>query len=203
MKRPLIIGERIMYSDGQTPLNSAFVARVRGLIPPEQLRHALNKVQAKHPLLKAGVMSDKKGRPHFMSNTQITEIPLRITQRQRDEDWQHESAAEWRTPFDMQRGPLCRMVWIRGVEVSELILVCHHCICDGASVANLLREVLLLTDEPDTELPPYESFNDIKELIPAPYLQNKQLVRKGRKSAILLWGGLAFLLWRKKNAAQR
>ncbi|KAA2239309.1 hypothetical protein F0L74_24195 [Chitinophaga agrisoli] len=202
MKRQLIIGERIMYCDGQTPLNSAFVARIRGAIPPEQLRHALTKVQAKHPLLKAGVAPGKNGRPHFITNAQITEIPLRITTRKSDEDWQQESAMEWRTPFDMQNGPLCRLVWVRGADISELILVCHHCICDGASVASLLREVLILTDEPDTDLPPYESFGDIKELIPAPYLQNKQLIWKGRKSAVLLWGGLAFLLWRKKTPSK-
>ncbi|GAA0548603.1 condensation domain-containing protein [Chitinophaga japonensis] len=198
MNRKLIIGERIMYGDGHTPLNSAFVAKIRGAVRQENLRQALAAIQARHPLLQAGVAPDKKGMPHFIRNAQVAAIPVRIVERQQDNDWQRESAAEWSTPFDMRNGPLCRVVWIRSAEVSELMLVCHHCICDGASVATLLREVLQLLDQPGTTLTPYTSFNAIQDLIPAPYLQNRQLVRKGKRSAILAWLTLSFVLWRKK-----
>lgn len=187
-----------MYGDGQTPLNSAFVAKIRGAVRPERLRHALAAIQARHPLLQAGVVPDKKGLPHFVRNGQVAPIPVRVVERQQEDDWQRESAAEWSAPFDMRSGPLCRVVWIRSGEVSELILVCHHCICDGASVATLLREVLLLLDQPGISLQPYTAFNAIEDLIPRPYLQNKQLVRKGKRSAILAWLTLSFVLWRKK-----
>jgi NRPS condensation-like uncharacterized protein len=199
MQRKLIIGERIMYGDGNTPLNSAFVARIRGNIQLHHLHNALSKVQAKHPLLRAGVAPGKKGLPHFVGNAGIRPIPVRIVERQQDDDWQRESMTEWSTPFDMHKGPLCRMVWIRSASISELILVCHHCICDGASVATLLQEILAVLDQPDMELTPYTSFNAIEDLIPAPYLENKKLQRKGKRSAILAWLTLSLVLWRKKQ----
>lgn len=199
MQRKLIIGERIMYGDGNTPLNSAFVARIQGDILLHNLNNALARVQAKHPLLRAGVAPGKKGLPHFVSSEQITPIPVRIVERQQEDDWHRESMAEWATPFDMRNGPLCRMVWIRSASVSELILVCHHCICDGASVATLLQEILAVLDQPDMELTPYTSFNAIEDLIPAPYLENKKLQRKGRRSAVLAWLTLSAVLWRKRQ----
>jgi len=199
MKRKLIIGERIMYGDGKTPLNSCFTARIRGTIFPENLQHALARMQAKHPLLRAGVVPDRKGHPCFMTNEHIPEIPVRKVPRHTDDDWQHESMAEWATPFDMQRGPLCRVVWIQSPEVSELILVCHHCICDGGSVATLLQELLCLLDQPDMPMETYLAFNDIHELIPPPFLENKQLRQKGRKSAVLAWLTLSVVLWGKKQ----
>jgi NRPS condensation-like uncharacterized protein len=202
MQRKLIIGERIMYGDGNTPLNSAFVARIRGNIQLHYLHQALAKVQTKHPLLRAGVAPGKKGQPHFVSSDDIAAIPVRIVERQQEDDWQRESMTEWATPFDMRNGPLCRMVWIRSASVSELILVCHHCICDGASVATLLQEVLTALDQPEMELPPYPSFNAIEDLIPGPYLENKKLQRKGKKSAILAWLTLSVVLWRKKQPAK-
>lgn len=188
-----------MYGDGNTPLNSAFVARVRGNIQLHYLHQALAKVQAKHPLLRAGVAPGKKGLPHFVSSDPIPAIPVRIVERQQEDDWQRESMTEWATPFDMRNGPLCRMVWIRDAAISELILVCHHCICDGVSVATLLQEVLTALDQPDMELPPYDTFHDIEALIPRPYLENKKLQRKGKRSAILAWLTLSAVLWRKKQ----
>ncbi len=199
MKRKLIIGERIMYGDGNTPLNSAFVAKITGFVQPHTLHNALEKVQAKHPLLNAGVLIDKKRRPHFVTNERISPIPVRIVERQQEDDWQRESMAEWATPFDMRNGPLCRIVWVRSDDVSELILVCHHCICDGASVAALLQEILAVMDQPDLPLSSYTSFNAIEDLIPAPYLENKKLQRKGKRSAVLAWLTLSFILWRKKQ----
>ena len=199
MQRKLIIGERIMYGDGNTPLNSCFTARIRGTVFPENLRHALSRIQAKHPLLGAGVVTDKKGHPWFTTNEHITGIPVRKVSRQSDNDWQRESMQEWATPFDMQNGPLCRVVWIQSPEVSELILVCHHCICDGGSVATILQELLALLDQPDQPMEPYLAFNDIHELIPAPFLENKQLKKKGRRSAVLAWLTLSAVLLGKKQ----
>lgn len=198
MKRKLIIGERIMYGNGNTPLNSAFVVKIRGAVQLHLLHNALAKVQAKHLLLRAGVLPDKKGLPHFVTNEQITPIPVRIIERRGDDDWQEESVNEWATPFDMQNGPLCRVAWIRAENISELILVCHHCICDGGSVATLLQEILAVLDQPDMELRPYASFDAIEDLIPAPYLENKKLKSKGKRSAILAWLTLSLLLWHRK-----
>ncbi len=45
-------------------------------------------------------------------------------------------------PFEPERGPLIRFVLVRSKEVSELIAFSQHSICDGISLANLLRDIL-------------------------------------------------------------
>ncbi len=185
MKRKLLCGERIMYVDAATPVNCAFAVTIRGGITEEKLRMVLLKIQAKHPLLRVGILVDRKGRPYFISSSQVAEIPVRIVDRFSDEDWKKESQAEWKNPFDSKNGPLARLVWLKSEQVSDLILVCAHCICDGTSFVALMREMLLLLDQPDKEIGMYQSFNSIKELVPESILFNKGNILKAKVLSVL------------------
>lgn len=186
MKRKLLFLERFIYGDGTVPKNITFTVKLRGGLSEQALRHALAKVQAKHPLLTVGVQEDSKGRPWFVTPTPMPEIPLRIAERTSEEDWMRESEKECAVPFDLQRGPLLRMVWIRSAVVSDLIMVCHHCICDGASIVTLFREILMLADQPNLEIGQYESFNSIEDLVPQLILSDKKNQRKGKITAAFL-----------------
>ena len=166
MKRRMLFFERFMYIDGVTPINCVITARLRGSLNPEKLRAALSKVQAKHPLLRARV-TEEEGEPWFVFDAEIPEIPLRIMERHAADDWQAITEAEWKSPFDMKAGPLLRLVWIRSDEVSELMFVAHHCVCDGGSLITLMREVLQVADQPATELTPYDSYRSFEDLVPA------------------------------------
>lgn len=167
MNRKLILGERIMYVDAAATVNCIFTAKVRGSITQEGLIHALDKLQQKHPLLRVVIREDERGEPYFVSDTRIPPIPLQIVDRQTDEDWKQVSAYEWRQTFDVRKGPLARVVWLRGREVSELLLICPHCICDGTSILTMMRELLQVLDKPATVLAPYASFDTIHTFIPA------------------------------------
>jgi NRPS condensation-like uncharacterized protein len=46
------------------------------------------------------------------------------------------------------------------------MLVGHHCICDGASLVAIFREVLQLIDQPDTQLTPYPPFQSLQDFVP-------------------------------------
>ncbi len=52
---------------------------------------------------------------------------------------------ELRRPFDLERGPLCRLVLVRlEPEMYALALIVHHIICDGWSLGILVRELTAL-----------------------------------------------------------
>lgn len=169
MRRRLIIGERIMYVDADTAVNCVFTAKIRGSFTLERLRNALHKVQRKHPLLRAGVKEDAMGVPHFVSSNAISPIPVRIAERSGDDDWKTESKKEWHKLFEGKGSPMARIVWLKDTEVSELILVCPHCICDGTTVVTLMTEILLLLDKPEEKLVAYLPFISIEELLSKSY----------------------------------
>lgn len=185
MRRRLIIGERIMYVDAETPLNCVFVAKIKGTVLLENLRIALEKIQQKHPLLRTRIREDSAGVPHFVSSNSLSAIPMRIVERLTEEDWQQESRVEWKTLFDGEALPMARLVWIKGSEVSELLLVCPHCICDGTGFVALMSEMLQLLDHPEQELVPYPPFNSIEELLSASFKSSPVKVLKTKAFAVL------------------
>src|SRR3954471_20647931 len=95
MNRQLLFLERILYGDGTTPFNIVFVVKIAGTISYGNLRNALNKVQAKHPLLRSGIRSDNSKIPYFFLNEKVPDIPIRIFERKRDDDWITASKAAW------------------------------------------------------------------------------------------------------------
>ncbi|WP_299590701.1 hypothetical protein [Mucilaginibacter sp.] len=185
MKRNLIMVERIMYVDAVTPLNCVFTAKIKGSISPGNLRSALFKVQQKHPSLRAGISDEYSDQPCFVFNNEIAEVPVRIVERLTDNDWLTVSKEEWYKLFNEVSKPLARVVWLRSVEISELMLILPHCICDGGTIVALMREILSLLDEPDQELKAYSPFVSIHELMPDKFHDNKKMERKSRIFAFL------------------
>ncbi|WP_293311432.1 condensation domain-containing protein [Pedobacter sp. UBA5917] len=184
MKRRLILGERIMHVDAKTPLNCVFTAKIAGTINEENLHSALQKIQQKHPLLQMNIDASGKT-PYFVLNENIGKIPVRVAERFTDEDWLIESKIEWYKLFDTQNEPLARVVWLKGETASELLLVLPHCICDGTTILNLLREVMTLIDNPKQELTPYPSFLTVKDLLPGDFSISKLGHFKGKIFAAL------------------
>jgi hypothetical protein len=188
MKRKMLFFERLMYVDGRTPVNCVITARLRGKIAPYNLESALEKIQGKHPLLRASVV-EEGGQPYFVFSSNPAKIPVRVVERYSDEDWRSVTAVEWKTPFNMNNGPLMRIVWIKSEGVSELMLVGHHCICDGASLIVIFREILQLVDQPDVRLTPYPPFQSLQDLVPQEVLSDPKmaLLVKGKAALFRLF----------------
>jgi NRPS condensation-like uncharacterized protein len=180
----MLFFERLMYVDGQTPVNCVITARLRGNITRGDLESALEKIQCKHPPLRASAI-EKDGQSYFELNSCPAKIPIRVVERHSDEDWRTITVAEWKTPFNMGQGPLIRVVWIRSEEVSELMLTGHHCICDGASLIAIFREILAVIDQPDIQLTPYQPFQSLQDLIPQEVLSDRKLAVMVRVKAAL------------------
>jgi hypothetical protein len=183
--RPLLLLERTMYRDGRTPFTSVFTIKLHGDLDESRLRQALARVQAKHPLLRC-VVEDSVTGPRFVQSDRPAPIPLRIAERNGDNDWQTEVRREWVTPFHGAHEPLVRLVWLRGGETSELLLVAHHCICDGQSGISLLRDCLSAYDHPEQDLASYDALGTIEDIVPAAVLLNRKFQRRLRWKQRLL-----------------
>jgi NRPS condensation-like uncharacterized protein len=192
MQREMLFFERFMYVDGTTPINCIMTVRVRGEMSAETIQKALDAVQRKHPLLRCKV-GTKHGAPQFMIDVDIPRVPIRITDRHSDKDWQAATEEEWKRTFDTMSGPLLRLVWLKGAEVSELMFVAHHCICDGGSMMMLIREVLQCMDDPTTELTPYSPYATIEDIVPSDAMQDKRILAKARLRAAIYWAFLAVM----------
>jgi NRPS condensation-like uncharacterized protein len=184
MKRRLILGERIMHVDAKTPLNCVFGTKISGKINEDNLHKALLKIQKKHPLLQMNIDATGKT-PYFVRNENIGKIPVRITDRLTDNDWLTQSKTEWYKLFDNPNEPLARLVWLKGETKSDFLLVLPHCICDGTTILNLMRELMTLIDDPEEELAPYPSFLSVRDLLPEDFAITKAGHFKGKIFAAL------------------
>lgn len=173
MKRSLTFIEGTMYAGGCVPVNVVTGVKIQGNISEENLHHALAKIQDRHPMLKANVLKDEANIPYFATQKVIRKIPVRILPRNTDEDWKKEYSNECLTAFDCKDGPLVRLVWLKSDDVSDLIFVGHHCICDGKTILNLIDETLRLLEQPDTEIGTYDTFASISDFIPDTIKNNK------------------------------
>ncbi len=191
MKRKMMLCERVMYVDRDSTFTIVQAARVRGALDERRLRDALERVQRKHPMLRCSVEDGDP--PTMVLEDRPQPIPLRIAERIDNEEWQRQSHIERETRFDTARAPLMRLTWVRGRdaqgEVGELVLACHHVICDGMSMLTLLREILALCADPALDIGTHTGFNALEDILPAQALSDRRV----RRSAA--WKALAFRLF--------
>lgn len=158
-QRILSVGERIMYVHKEQAINCLFAVQIRGSIKTEQLVTALEKIQRKHPLLRS-IIKEVDGECLFVLQEDIPAIPVTIYERQSEQDWKKVMREHWQIHIDVRNGPLAKVLWLKGQDHSELILVCPHCITDGVSITSLLRELLLALDGRTDDLEHPQAFMD-------------------------------------------
>lgn len=165
MNRRLSVIERAVWLNARiSPINFAVIVRVRGALATAQLEAALSKARQKYPMLAVRVVAGEDGWPCFTSD-EVPGLSIRVVERQVDEDWVKEVEHELATPFAWEVGPLVRFVLLRSHERSEIIIVSHHCVGDGLSVAYLARTILRCLGEPDAVVEPLPALPDFEELI--------------------------------------
>ena len=55
---------------------------------------------------------------------------------------------DYKIRFKLSTGPLARFILLQSPEISEVLIICHHVICDGTSLAILARDLLLYVGNP-------------------------------------------------------
>jgi NRPS condensation-like uncharacterized protein len=165
MYRQLGTSERTIWLyDRVRPVHFTLTANIIGKVHLERLEQALAQVQQRHPLLNVKIALARAEIPWFIAETQI--IPIRVVKRQSPQQWQQEVERELANPFDWNRAPLIRVVFIQGDDIWDLIVTCHHAIADGMSVVFLLRDILQALESPERSLPVLSPQPPYEQLVP-------------------------------------
>ncbi|MCP4753353.1 MAG: hypothetical protein GY866_20880 [Proteobacteria bacterium] len=125
----------------------AVVARIKGNVSESMLLNAVSKVQQRHTLLRVRIKVDNDHNPWFTSEG-VKEIPVKIVPRKSDDHWMDVYHEECRIPFEFEERPPIRFVLLQSSLESELIVFCHHIICDGMSLAYLGRDLMVHLGDP-------------------------------------------------------
>jgi hypothetical protein len=124
--------------------NESISLRLRGNLDVAALRQALGQLVEHHEALRC-TLSPFDGKLCIASELGV-ELPLEDLSGQSSEEQQQRLreilAAEVETAFDLEQGPLLRTRLLR-LEPSDywFILSAHHIICDGWSMAVVLRDL--------------------------------------------------------------
>jgi NRPS condensation-like uncharacterized protein len=133
------------------------VLRIKGHVSEEMLKLAVTRIQQRHALLRVRIETDADHAPWFRSEG-VQEILVEIVPRESEDDWIEIHAQASRVPFEFETHPAIRFVLVQSPDQSELIILCHHIICDGISLAYLARDLMVHLGEPAREV----------EVLPAP-----------------------------------
>ncbi|SRR6266487_1996325 len=208
MLRPLGIFERALFlSDQHAPFNVVSVLRLESPPSPRIIKHALDALQTRHPLLQANI---KEGKFERFSNPSF---PFKVIEKQEEFNWLNIVEQEMNTRLNPTEG-LFHGIYIYDPNHADLFLTFQHVIMDAASGMNLLDELLrICVENKMPPLPPLEIVPPVEEQFPASFkgwrgsakmmgyalaqmvdeIQYQGSVRGKRKRAIYL-GGRGFPL---------
>lgn len=127
------------------------VARVKGNIARDALEAAVGKVQQRHTNLRVRLEDDDRHNPWFTTEG-AGSIPVEVISRESAEQWIGVVREAGTVPFDFEKGPPIRVFLVRSDEVSDLIVMCHHIVCDGMSLAYLVRDLLEHLADPSLQV---------------------------------------------------
>ena len=127
------------------------VARIKGSVAESLLKDAVSKVQQRHPNLRVRIMEDNDHHLWFTSDG-VKGIPVRVVPRESDDHWIEVYHEACKIPFEFEERPAIRFILVQSPGISELIIFCHHIICDGMSLAYLARDLMAHLGDPTREV---------------------------------------------------
>jgi NRPS condensation-like uncharacterized protein len=127
------------------------VARIKGHVSEGTLTNAVSQVQQRHPNLRVRIRVDDNHDPWFTSQG-AKEIAVEIVDRESDDHWIEVYHEACRVPFEFEERPAIRFILVQSPNVSELVIFCHHTICDGMSLAYLARDLMVHLGDPTRQV---------------------------------------------------
>ena len=151
--------------DQHRPVHFAVTALIAGETSPRDWHRALDRLQQRHPILSVRIGGEPGSVPSFFQ-ADATPIPLRIVEDAPLSRWESEVGAELATPFDPTQAPLIRAVVIQGAADAAFILVAHHAIADGLSLAYAIRDTLEALSGRSLQPLPWQPSQDLLMNVP-------------------------------------
>ena len=126
------------------------VARIKGHVSETMLRNAVDRLRLRHANLRVRIIEDEQHAPWFTSEG-AEEIAVASEPRDSDEQWLDVLERESRIPFAFDRRPAIRFVLLESDVRSDVVILCHHILCDGLSLAYLVRDLMVHLADPSRE----------------------------------------------------
>ena len=127
------------------------MARIKGEVSERLLASAVSKVRQRHPNLRVRIEEDDQHRPWFTSEG-AGDIPIEVVPRVSGDQWIEVYHQACRVPFEFDKRPAIRFILVQSAAESELLIFCHHIICDGLSLAYLARDLMVHLGEPTRDV---------------------------------------------------
>ena len=142
--------QRLWFLDklepGSATYNVPRVIEIKGALKVEAFSQALNVLVARHESLRTS-FETVDGHPRMVIAPKVElALPVvdlsQLAASERQTRVQQLATAEAQLPFDLSRGPLCRVTLLRlGAEEHVVLLTTHHIISDGWSQAVFFKEL--------------------------------------------------------------
>jgi hypothetical protein len=154
-------GRKKVYKRALTPIERllnlhpfaivTMVARIRGTVTESMVRDAVSKVRQRHPNLRTRIVEDENGNP-WLTSEGAKEIPVATVPREYDDHWIKVAQSSSQIPFEFDTRPAIRFILVHSPARSELLILCHHILCDGMSLAYLARDLMVHLGDPTREV---------------------------------------------------
>jgi len=154
--------QRLWLIDQIEPGNPAYniplALRLSGEIEPGLLARIFSEIARRHEALRTTFASGDDGPVQVIAAPAPLELPLldlsHLPAAEREAQARALALSEARRPFDLQRGPLLRLLLVRLAGTDWLLLLTlHHIVSDGWSLGVLVREVTALYEAFSQGLP--------------------------------------------------
>ena len=113
-----------------------------------QVKQALVQLCRRHPLLTAAILIDEQNKAQYVLDAGNEIIPI-IKECSGIVPFDNIQALLSETdnqPFDLEHGPLLRVLLLRGESVTNILFLGHHILGDGLSFCYLMRDFLAALD---------------------------------------------------------
>jgi hypothetical protein len=126
-------------------------ARIQGTVTESMVQNAISKVRLRHPNLRVRIVKDENGNP-WLTSEGAKEIPVETIPRESDDHWIRVVQESSQIPFEFDTRPAIRFILVQSPATSELLILCHHILCDGLSLAYLARDLMVHLGDPAREV---------------------------------------------------
>lgn len=137
--------QSLTMSNDFSPFNVVIVLKIEGALQAETLRRALASLQRRHVLLRAKIITRKKGSYAFVLNN-AAPIQVTVVDRASSDGWISQAEDELNRRMDLAAGPLMRCVYLRNTReaagAGEIILTVNHAILDASCALPIVDELL-------------------------------------------------------------
>jgi Condensation domain len=149
--RPLTNVERLLYRAPYCDI--IMLARFKTILLELKLREALSAVRLRYPMMNARIEQDESGNARFAADY-TTEFEIKVFDKISEVQWLDLAWNAQKIPFNLSAGPLIRFLLLNAVDSTDLVVICHHAICDGLSLSYLIKDTARFLLDPGLKFEP-------------------------------------------------